>query len=100
MDSIHHSNFGGLLNRPTDKLVADYRALARRTREIDECGRFVDAYAYECARNDRTDYAKRLVDLSKEINSRFQFPEASRRVIRDQEITARIAEMYRAARAH
>lgn len=94
MNSIHHSNFGGLLNRPTAELVANYRYLHGRVREIDECGHFVDGYAYECARNDRADYRKRLNDLSQEINSRVMFPEASLRVIRNQEITARVREMY------
>lgn len=89
--SIHRSNFGGLLNRSTSALVDAYRRYENRIREIDGIGQFVDAYDFQCARNDRADYAKRLVDLSEEINARLVSPEASARVIRCQIARGRLA---------
>lgn len=95
MTSITRSNFGMLLNWPTSKLAADFRGYHDAVVEIDQTQSFHDAYAYECARNDRADYRKRLVDLSREINARLQMPEASLRVIREQEATWAAADRRR-----
>lgn len=92
--SITHSQYGGLVNRPTEALVKDYRSFAERVKEVRECRHFHDAYAYECARNDANDYSKRMRDLAAELNARFISPEASLRVTRDFEIEARIRKQY------
>lgn len=74
MQTMTRSNYGRLLNGSTTQLASSYRSYRESVDEIDGTKQFHDAYSYECARNDRNDYMKRLKDISAELNARFQYP--------------------------
>lgn len=93
MDSIKHSAFGGLLNKSTAELVSHFHSLHRQITPMNGV-KFIDAAAYEaCKRSNEYD-SRKMRDLSDEINARFQFPEASLRIIKNQELTRRVREQY------
>lgn len=94
MDSINYSSFGGLLNKDTATLVKHYRSLHKYV--SDTPSRYTDAAHYEAVKRGNEYEGRKLRDLSKEINDRFQLPEASLRVIREQELTRRVREKYAA----
>lgn len=93
MDSINYSTFGGLLNKDTATLARHFRAIFADIIPMNG-HQFADAAHYEACKRGNEYEGKKLQLLAKELNDRLQLPEASKRIIREQELTEKVRQMY------